>query len=107
MAKAGSAARSEPSETLMTMFEYDPTLVSVGVPYSVPVVASKVAQAGLPEMLKVSGSPSGSEAVGRKEYGRVATAEVTGVPLMVGARLVSCGPSTARTNEGRDVTKRP
>ncbi len=55
-----------PSLTAMTMFEYVPTCAAVGVPDNWPVLVLKVAQVGLFVMLKVSGSPFASDAVGRK-----------------------------------------
>ena len=54
-----------------------------------PVAVSKEAHAGLFATVNVSRSPSGSDAVGLKEYGRPVTAAVTGLPLMTGARLAT------------------
>ena len=48
----------------MPMFDELPTFANVGVPESVPVLESKLAQVGLFEILKVSASPSGSDALG-------------------------------------------
>jgi hypothetical protein len=48
IAKAGSAALSRPSDTLIRMPECVPTFVAAGVPVSCPVVELKFAQAGLP-----------------------------------------------------------
>jgi len=59
-----------------------------GVPYNRPVARLKYVQAGLLAMLKLSESPSGSDAVGRNEYERDTVAVLDGVPEMVGARLV-------------------
>ena len=64
--KAGSDVLALPSETLTTIPAYAPTSVAAGVPESAPVRESKPAQAGLPETLYVSGSPSGSDPEGRK-----------------------------------------
>ena len=64
MLKAGRVADAWPSETAMTMLPAVPTLAAVGVPDRRPVAGSKVAQAGLLEMPKVSACPSGSEATG-------------------------------------------
>ena len=64
--KGESDAVSFPSDTLIATFGYEPTFASVGVPNSVPDVASNDAHAGLPEMLNVKGSPSASLAVGLK-----------------------------------------
>src|SRR6185312_9998232 len=88
-ANAGSAALILPSLTLMRM--PDVVLTVVGVPDSRPVEASKLAQPGLFAIENVSALPSGSLAVGRKEYAVPAVIDVTGVPEMVGARLgASC-----------------
>jgi hypothetical protein len=63
---AGNATLAAlPSLTLIAMFEKVPT--AVGVPWSWPVVALNVAQAGRFAMLNVSVSPSGSLAVGVNE----------------------------------------
>ena len=80
---------------------------AVGVPASVPVVASNEAQDGLLAMLKLSLLPSGSDAVGRKEYFVPATTPGAGVPPMVGARLAASGQSTRRTNGSRDADALP
>ena len=61
---AGSATFVAPSLTVIAMFEYVPTLAAVGVPLSRPVNVLKVAHAGRLTMLKRSGSPSASLAVG-------------------------------------------
>jgi len=45
-----------------------PVFALVGVPLKFPVEVLKLAQAGAPEILNSSGSPSGSEAVGVKLY---------------------------------------
>jgi hypothetical protein len=62
--KPGSELRREPSETLITMPGCLPTWESAGVPESLPVLVLKLAHTGLPEMEKVSGLPSRSEAEG-------------------------------------------
>ena len=62
-------------------------LKKVGVPESLPVAPSKLAHNGLLLMLKVSESPSGSAAWGRKEYGLPACTSVAGLPEMVGGLL--------------------
>jgi hypothetical protein len=67
MSNGASEVVIRPSDTLILTVLYVPTLLVVGVPYSVPVEASKVAHAGLFAMLKVNLSPSGSLAVGLKE----------------------------------------
>jgi hypothetical protein len=65
---AGSDFVAMPSLTLMTMFAYDPTWDEDGVPLKVPVELLNVAQPGFLAILYVSLLPSGSDAVGRKEY---------------------------------------
>ncbi len=60
---------------------------STGVPDSVPVAGSKFSQAGLPLTAKLSGSLSGSLAVGVKWY-RLPTVTWAGAdPLIAGARF--------------------
>lgn len=66
MENPGNAAEVIPSLTLITMFEYMPTLAAAGVPESIPVLLLKVSHDGRLEMLNVSLSPSGSEAAGVK-----------------------------------------
>jgi hypothetical protein len=68
MLNAGSAAELVPLLTLITMLLSVPTAEVDGVPESVPVVAAKVAQAGLSVMLKLTDSPLGLLTVGVKEY---------------------------------------
>ncbi len=63
---AGRAVESWPSLAAITMPGYVPACDADGVPLSVPVAVSKLAQVGLPEIEKVSGWPSGSEADGLK-----------------------------------------
>ena len=62
-----------------------PTSVLAGVPFSVPLELSKVAQCGLFVIENVSGVPPGLEALGVNEYGCWTLAEVGGVPDKVGA----------------------
>src|SRR5688500_11539016 len=88
MLNDGSEVRFVPSLALITMLEYVPTLVAVGVPVSAPVEVLKVAQAGRLLIDHVSARPSGSEPVGRNAYALPATTDVDGVPLSTGARLV-------------------
>ena len=64
IANAGSDTVETPSLTLMTMLEYVPVCVLLGVPDSLPVVVLKAPQPGLLAMLNVSVLPSGSLAVG-------------------------------------------
>ena len=73
------------------------------MPESRPVDALKLAQPGLPLMLKESAWPSGSEAVGRNEYALPTVTAGAGDPLMTGARL-SGGRRLARRD--RDVERR-
>ncbi len=64
--KAGNDVIKTPSETLTTTPLEVPTLTATGDPASTPVAVSKVAHAGAFWTLKVSKSPSGSEAWGVK-----------------------------------------
>ena len=65
--KAGKLTVRLPSDVLMTMLEYVPTCELEGVPLKRPVVLLKVAQDGLLEIQKTSGSPFESLAVGWNE----------------------------------------
>ncbi len=85
IANAGSDVVAFPSLTRMTMFEYVPTCVVVGVPDTLPVEALNVAQFGLFVMLKVSVSLFASIAVGWNAYATPTVAFVGGVPEIVGA----------------------
>ena len=67
MANAGSTALDVPSLTLITMFEYVPTLAAAGVPLNRPVLVLKLAQEGLLLIENVSVLPLGSVVVGMKE----------------------------------------
>lgn len=66
MLKGGSALSDWPSETEMEILGYVPAEPAGGMPLSRPLPVAKVAHVGLPEILNVTGSPSGSLAVGRK-----------------------------------------
>lgn len=55
MENGRSDALATPSLTLITIFEYTPTLAAVGTPASWPVLALKLAQAGLPTIANVRG----------------------------------------------------
>ena len=57
-----------PSLTAMAMSAWMPTNPAVGLPYKVPEVESKRAQAGRPFTVKRRRSPFASVAVGRKIY---------------------------------------
>jgi hypothetical protein len=59
----------------------------VGVPLNVPLHVSNDAQLGLFAILKTSGSPSASRAVGLKEYALAIVAVPEGEPEIVGATL--------------------
>ena len=65
-----------------------PTLASAGVPVSAPVRGVEGGPGRQFVAVKVSGSPSGSAAVGVKEYGaaRVDSA-VAGAPAMIGGQV--------------------
>jgi hypothetical protein len=62
--KAASAVVIRPSLTLITILLDVPTLLALGVPCNRPVVVLNVAHAGALLIENVSGSPSGSDAVG-------------------------------------------
>lgn len=81
---AGNRTVVRPSLTPMMMFEYAPTLPSVGCPVSTPVVVLKLAQLGRLLIEYVSESPFGSLAVGWNRYVLPTVTEVDGVPLIVG-----------------------
>ena len=66
MENAAREAVAEPSDTVMTMFEYVPALVVAGVPASWPVLALKLAQVGLLEIENVRVVSRGAEVVGVK-----------------------------------------
>ncbi len=61
------------------------------MPESVPVLVSKLAHDGWPEIAKVNVSPSGSDAVGAKEYWSEIVILDGGVPDIVGAELPTGG----------------
>jgi hypothetical protein len=63
---AGSAALDAPSLTLMTMFEYVPTVARVAVFESLPVKVENASQLGLFWIENVRVSPSASLAAGLK-----------------------------------------
>ena len=67
MVKAASELDARPSETLITMLADVPTFAAPGVPLRRPFEVLNVAQAGLPVMLNVRGSPLASLAVGWNE----------------------------------------
>src|SRR5688500_16094714 len=85
----------------MVMLPKLPISSSAGVPESTPVEVLNVAQDGRFAMLKVSGLPSGSEALGWKLYVASASSEVTGEPLMTGGRFA--WPPTRIVKEGNDA----
>ena len=64
MLNGPTEALSVPSDTEMVIPLYWPTLAALGVPLSLPVVASNVAHVGMFAMLKVSVLPFASLAVG-------------------------------------------
>ncbi len=84
---ASEALPPRPSLTLITMPEVVPASAAAGVPESRPVDVLKLAQAGRFVMANVSVSLSASDAVGVNPYAEPAFTEVTGVPLIVGARF--------------------
>src|SRR5688572_16831966 len=85
--KAGNEALAAPSLTLIEMLANVPTFALVGVPLSRPVVVLNVAQLGRFAIANVSVPPSGSLAVGVKEYATATGAVAGGVPEIVGARF--------------------
>ena len=66
MLNAGSELTATPSVTEIRTLLNDPTLFPPGVPDRRPVPALKLAQDGLFTIVKLSASPSASEAVGWK-----------------------------------------
>ena len=85
MLNVGRDAFVTPSVAVMMMLEKTPA--AVGVPESLPVDVLKIAHAGLFRTLKVSALPSGSRAVGWKEYATPTVAVVGGEPVIVGDAL--------------------
>jgi hypothetical protein len=75
-----------------------------GTPLSRPEDELNVAQAGRLLMLKVSGLPSGSLALGKKLYGWSSTTVVGGVPPMVGGEFVAV---TVIEKAGREAESCP
>jgi hypothetical protein len=80
-----------------------------GVPERRPVDVLNVAHEGLLVMLKVSGSPFASFAVGWKLYAVLTRAVVAGVPLIVGAEFPVLPPEldTAMLNDGSEADVTP
>jgi hypothetical protein len=102
-ANDASDADAVPSETEITMPEYVPTLVLVGVPVSAPVDVLKLAQAGLPEILNVNALPSGSEAVGWNAYDEPTVTLAAGVPEITGALLGGASTVTLKGASDEDI----
>lgn len=96
-----------PSETVIVTPFCVPPYAELGVPESLPVDVLNVAQAGLPEMLNVSGSLFASFAVGVKLYAAPTATEVAGVPVIVGAEFVVVADVTVRVNDARDAESEP
>jgi len=82
--KVGRVAVFVPSLTLIAMPVSVPTSALCGTPLSWPVVAEKVAHAGLPVIVKVSVPPLGSVVVGVNEYVDPTWIDDGGVPEIVG-----------------------
>lgn len=104
MEKPGKAALASPSDTEMTMDALLPTSASDGAPESRPVCVLKLSHEGRADTVKVSVSPSASDAVGWNCQGLPATAEVVGAPLITGGELASPGAgvgSEASSASGR------
>jgi hypothetical protein len=104
-AKEARDAVVVPSETVMTMPEYVPTFALVGVPVKAPLAVLKLAHDGLPAMLNVSELPSGSDAVGWKEYDDPTVTLVAGVPEITGGRLA--GGLTVIANAASETDVEP
>jgi hypothetical protein len=102
-----SDADSWPSLTLITILLYEPTCELLGVPVSAPVAMLKVAQAGLLLTEKEIGLPSGSLAVGWKEYALPAVTLVGGDPEITGGWFVGVGAFTVIENAGNDAESWP
>src|SRR5687767_2142740 len=102
MLNTGSAADAWPSDTLITMLLVVPTWVEPGVPLRRPLAASKLAQAGLFDKVKLKLSPSASLVEGVNAYDcpavtRVAgDPEITGVAFRAGATSIPKGASEAK-----------
>ncbi len=92
---------------MMRMLLYVPTCALLGVPVRRPVVASKNIHDGLLIQLKVSGSPSGSDAVGVKLNDWPTVIEVGGVPPMIGGELVGWTGVTVSVKAGSDEVEMP
>jgi hypothetical protein len=95
MVNGGKEAVAFPSLTVMTMLVYVPTFAVAGVPVRAPEAVVNAAQLGIFWMLKVSASPSASDAEGVKLYAVPAVAEVPGVPDIVGGWLDGGGDDPA------------
>jgi hypothetical protein len=81
------------------MFVQLPT--AVGVPLSLPLDLLKEAQAGLFAIEKRSLAPSGSEALGLKEYEEPTLTRVAGLPEIVGGRFAACALALKPTMKNR------
>jgi hypothetical protein len=95
--KGDSDELLKPSVTDSVIGSVVPRSPSVGAPDSIPVAVSKFAQAGWLSTLNVSLSLSGSEEFGEKEYACPMTAELPGLPEMVGVPLLLGGGSAGVT----------
>src|SRR4051812_16475345 len=89
--KAGRAAETLPSLTLITMPLVVPSEPVGGVPLTWPVAGVNVAQLGLLVISNVRVSSWASSAVGVNVYGVPTVALVPGVPMIVGAVLTGGG----------------
>src|SRR5690606_38372696 len=101
-----STACSAPSLAAMTMPSYVPTSSSPGSPASSPVDASKLAQAGAFSTLKISVSPSRSDAVGMNAYSVPAATVAGGSPDIDGG-VFTVASRTTISNGGSVVVARP
>jgi hypothetical protein len=96
------------SDTVIVTPFWVPPYAELGVPDSLPVDVLNVAQAGLPEMLNVSGSLFASLAVGVKLYAAPTATDVAGVPLITGGVfVVPVDDVTVSVNDASDAEELP
>ena len=94
--KAGSVACFRPSLTVIVMLPYVPTFAADGVPESCPLLALKVAHAGMLRMLNCNARPRESLAPGVKVYAWPAVTLAAGAPLMLSESCRrQCSPAAA------------
>lgn len=96
----GRGVEAVPSLTVIAMLLYVRMCAAPGVPCKRPVPASKVAQVGRFAIVKLSGLPSTSAAVGWNTYSVPCVAVPEGVPPIVGAVLLPVAAVTVMENAG-------